>query len=106
VSDAKVRFDTLDHLDAEPGNEQTFGFNCPKWDRRCGHLIIAGKTDLKRDPKGRNGGIAQWHWDGNRDKPTFTPSVDCGGCWHGYIRNGRTVDTNGNDEPEIARVRT
>jgi hypothetical protein len=34
----------------------------------------------------------------NRDAPTFSPSIDCKGCWHGYIRNGRCVDTSGNDE--------
>jgi hypothetical protein len=76
MSDAKVRFDSLDHLEAEPGKEQTFGFNCPKHDRRCEGLVIAGKTDLKRDPNGQNGGIAQWDWDGNRERPTLSPSVN------------------------------
>src|SRR5258708_7928418 len=101
MSDAKVRFDALDHLTAEPGKEQTFGFNCPKYDRRCEGLIIAGKTDLKRDGQGQNGGIAQWDWDQSREQPTFSPSINCNGCWHGYIRAGRAVDCQGNDEPEI-----
>lgn len=41
-------------------------------------------------------------WDGNREAPTFSPSIDCtnGGkrpeCWHGYIRAGRVCDTSGN----------
>src|SRR5258708_29912033 len=70
MSDAKVRFDALDHLTAEPGKEQTFGFNCPKYDRRCEGLIIAGKTDLKRDGQGQNGGIAQWDWDQRDRKST------------------------------------
>ena len=97
MSDAKVRFDTLDYLEAEPGKEQTFGFNCPKHNRRCEGLIIAGRTDLKRDPQGKNGGVAQWDWDGNMVSPTFSPSINCGSCWHGYIRNGRAVDCQGND---------
>ena len=106
VREAKVTFETLDYETAELGKEQRFDFNCPKHDRRCGSLVIAGRTALKRDPQGQNGGIAQWGWDGNREYPTFTPSVNCGGCWHGYIRNGRTVDCQGIDEPEIVRART
>lgn len=38
-------------------------------------------------------------WDGNREAPTFNPSIDCsnGGKrlgWHGYIIAGRVCDTN------------
>lgn len=101
MSDAKVEFHTLnDAYDAAPGAEQSFSFACPLAKRRCGNLIIAGRTDLKRDPQGKNGGVAQWGWDGNREAPTFTPSVNCGGCWHGYIERGRCVDTEKNDEPQ------
>lgn len=104
MADAKVEFHRLDdYVDCEPGEEQIFSFNCPKHSRRCFGLVIAGKTDLKRDPQGKNGGIAQWHWDNNRSAPTFTPSINCGSCWHGYIRGGRTVDCQNNDEPEIPR---
>jgi hypothetical protein len=101
MSDAKVDFEP-----AAPGQEQRFDFNCPLHDRRCGALVIAGRTGLKRDPQGKNGGIAQWDWDGNRAQPTFRPSVNCGGCWHGYIENGRCVSVHRQDEPEIARQRT
>lgn len=101
MSNAAVSFETLDYDPAEPGAEQRFGFNCPKHKgRTCEGLIIAGRTDLKRDPAGRNGGVAQWDWDSNRERPTFQPSINCGNCWHGYIRAGRCVDTSGNDEPE------
>ena len=99
MSAADVRFDTLDYDPAEPGKEQTFDFKCPKHNRRCGGLVIAGRTHLKRDPNGQNGGVAQWDWDGNRDAPTFTPSINCIPCWHGYIRAGRCVNVNGADEP-------
>ncbi len=101
MSNAKVRFDTLNSLNAEPGREQTFSFVCPKG-RHCGGIIIKGRTSLKHDPQNKNGGIAQWDWDGNREAPTFSPSINCGSCWHGYIRKGRCVDTNGADEPEPA----
>lgn len=100
MADANVTFETLDYDDAEPGKEQRFGFNCPKHNRRCEGLIIAGRTDLKRDGQSQNGGVAQWDWNGNREQPTFNPSINCGSCWHGYIRDGRTVDCNGTDEPE------
>jgi hypothetical protein len=32
-----------------------------------------------------------WHWDGNRDAPSLTPSVLQSGLpckWHGYLTNG------------------
>lgn len=104
MADAKVRFHRLDDSDAAPGQEQTFSFDCPKHPRRCFGLVIAGKTDLKRDPQGKNGGVSQWDWDHNRVTPGFAPSINCGKCWHGYIRGGRTVDCQGADEPAIARL--
>jgi len=48
LSDAKVSFETLHHEPAEPGQEQRFSFNCPRFDRRCGALVIAGKTEARR----------------------------------------------------------
>lgn len=77
-----------------------FGFTCPKSGHECAGLLIAGRTDLKRDGQGQNGGYAMWNYDGNAAAPTFTPSIDCKRCWHGHIRNGRTIDCQGNDEPE------
>jgi hypothetical protein len=29
-----------------------------------------------------------WHFDGNYDKPTLTPSIHHVGCWHGHLRSG------------------
>jgi hypothetical protein len=99
MSDAKVTFETVNLDPSTGGDEGYFEFQCPKHDRRCGALAIAGRTGIRRDPRGTNGGQAQWDWDGNRDAPTFSPSVDCKGCWHGYIRNGRCVAVDGTDEP-------
>ena len=58
-------------------------------------------TPLDDMPQGANGGRPQWDWDGNRETPTLTPSINCEGhCgWHGHIRNGRCVTTAGVDEP-------
>lgn len=101
MSDAKVQFQGEHEDDPAPGKEQTFSFQCPKYNRRCGDLLIAGRNpDIKRDGQGQNGGAPMWEWDGNRDAPTFSPSVNCKGCWHGYIVKGRCVDTRKRDEPE------
>lgn len=32
-----------------------------------------------------------WLWDGNREAPTISPSIDIVGVWHGFIRNGELV---------------
>ena len=33
-----------------------------------------------------------WKWDGNKEKPTLSPSIRCGGSednlWHGYLLHG------------------
>ena len=101
MSDAKVTFDSLDEMHTSPGKEQTFGFACPLHKgRRCEGLVIAGRTALKRDPQGKNGGIAQWDWNGNREAPTFHPSINCSRCWHGFIVDGRCLSTSKQDEPE------
>lgn len=33
-----------------------------------------------------------WQWDGNREKPTLSPSVHTFGHWHGWVRNGEMVE--------------
>lgn len=82
----------------EPDQAQRFAFTCPKGRGHCGGLLIADRDHgIKRDPQNQNGGKAQWDLI---DNGTFSPSINCGGCgWHGYIRGGRCVDTNGKDEP-------
>lgn len=30
-----------------------------------------------------------WLWDGNREEPTISPSIDIVGVWHGFIRKGK-----------------
>jgi hypothetical protein len=103
MSAANVSFVTESEERAYPGLEQMFYFTCPRNGHACGPLLIAGRTAHKRDGQNRDGGRAQWDWDGDADTPTFTPSVNFSHCWHGYIRNGRCVDVNGGDEPEPER---
>lgn len=102
MSDARVQFCRLDarEVDCAPGEEQAVWFTCPRYGHRCGPLILAGRTDLRRDGQNKNGGTAQWDWDGDRAAPTLRPSVNCARCWHGHIERGRCVDTNHKDEPE------
>lgn len=58
---------------------------CPRDKGYCGVPIRPGQL-----PNG-----AGWIHDGNDDKPTLTPSVNCvGGCgWHGFITNGEMTGT-------------
>lgn len=100
MSDARVAFHDMGHELAVPGTERRFSFRCPKSvGERCAGLLIRGATEIKHDPTGKNG-RPQWEWDGRRDNPTFSPSINCEGCWHGYIENGRCVSTGKTDEPE------
>ena len=33
--------------------------------------------------------VDDWQWDGNREAPTLTPSINWVGVWHGYMRSGK-----------------
>lgn len=116
MSDAKVEFLNIDGEPLASGEKPArFTFRCVCANRRrnpqlpdlkCADLLIAqgphsASNGRKRDPQGKNGGRPQWDWDGNIAAPTFRPSVNCSShCgWHGYIRAGRCVATNGMDEP-------
>lgn len=100
-----------------PANEKPtrFGFRCVNWNKgrdprleetRCELLLLAegpftATHGIKHDPQGQNEGRPQWNWNGNREAPTLTPSINCDKhCgWHGYIENGRCVSTSKEDEP-------
>jgi hypothetical protein len=32
-----------------------------------------------------------WKWDGNKEMPTLTPSIDVTGIWHGYLTDGKLI---------------
>jgi hypothetical protein len=120
MSAARVQFLTLAGDPCGPDEKPArFRFVCVGFNRTkprklydscptmCGDLLIApgphsAAHGVKRDPQGNNGGRPQWTWDGNRQAPTFAPSINCEGhCgWHGYIERGRCVTTQKQDEPE------
>lgn len=67
-------------------------FICPNG-QYCGVLI--GPKSVTRPSAEK---LCIWGWDGNMEKPTLTPSINCvaekdgkptGGCgWHGFIIKG------------------
>ena len=61
----------------------------PQEDRVVDEMDIARR--MARQP-GAEGPRPSWQWDGNRTEPTFEPSINCSGCWHGYIRAGVCID--------------
>jgi hypothetical protein len=46
------------------------------------------RGDLVRIPI-KLGVESNWQWDGNREAPTLSPSVNVVGRWHGYLRAGK-----------------
>lgn len=34
------------------------------------------------------GGRATWNWNGDKNKPTLTPSIDHKNNWHGFLTDG------------------
>lgn len=104
----KVEFLTIESGPCPDGEKpQRFTFPCIRLPEvsgsvnRCGMLLIANAGhSIKRDGQGNNGGRPQWDWNGDREKPTFAPSINCGKhCgWHGFIEKGQWRDSN---EPPI-----
>ena len=51
---------------------------------------------------GRNAGYQierrNWLLTGTPDAPTITPSINCEGCWHGYVESGVFLTTEKNPE--------
>lgn len=75
-----------------PGATAHLSFVCPTG-RRCG--ILLGPVPVPKTAEDR---LYVWGWNGDRDRPTLTPSINClsekdgkpvGGCgWHGFITDG------------------
>jgi hypothetical protein len=95
----KFEFLTANHEDCPADQQPTyFGFSCPKRDFMCTGLL------LRDNPEGRNPPNRAWAWNGDREKPTFSPSINCVqsqlwlartgsarlavACSHGYITDG------------------
>ena len=75
-----------------PGVTAYILFVCPN-NKRCSVLLGPSPIDRQHPD-----GLCVWGWNGNLDKPTLTPSINCiaekdgkptSGCgWHGFITNG------------------
>lgn len=79
----KFEFLTLGYEPCPEGETpERFGFECPtkKDGSMCTGLLI------RRPDLGRN--VPSWEWNGDRERPTFQPSINCQDCWHGFITNG------------------
>ena len=64
-----------------------FGFSCPKRpDHMCTGLVLSSNPGRVIIPD------HTWGWNGDREKPTFWPSIDCKACSHGWIENGQWRD--------------
>ena len=79
------------------------------WDLRGGEarrtLILAipklknGKDDGEEWQYSRwnighpNSGGHQWTWDGNEDAPTLSPSLHAVGIWHGFVKQGKLIES-------------
>ena len=87
-------FDISEHgVKDYPGSTAHILFVCPNG-KRCS--VLLGPQFVKRPAKGK---CNIWAWNGNRDRPSVTPSINCvttdedgkptGGCgWHGFITDG------------------
>jgi hypothetical protein len=86
-----MKFEFLDGTldDCPPDVQPTFfGFECPK--RADGYMC--GDFVLRGNPEGYKPANRTWEWNGDRAAPTFSPSINCGGCAHGFIENGKWRD--------------
>lgn len=87
IPGAVMKFEFLDaDLNDCPPDQAPiyFGFSCPKRTNgyMCSGLIIRG------NPAGYAPTNKTWVWDGNREAPTFSPSINCIDCSHGFIEKG------------------
>lgn len=68
-------------------NKGSLHFICPRR-RYCGVMIRHGEF--------QETGVKRWGFNGDREKPTLTPSINCqgpSGCgWHGFIINGEMTN--------------
>lgn len=89
------KFDvSLNGVEGYPQATGHLTFVCPGG-RVCNVLI--GPTAVPRSGEDR---LGIWGWNGDAERPTLSPSINClaekdgkptGGCgWHGFIQNGVT----------------
>ena len=81
----------IDPFDLKPGEWQFVGDYTAIW-------VHVPHTDamkgLVRLPISLTGSAVPpvWQWDGNKEAPTLSPSINVIGVWHGWLKNGTLVD--------------
>ena len=83
----------MDSVKATPGAFEYYSYrgrfpagmiyNCP-----CGCGVPGALAFRPIEEEGR----ASWEWNGNREAPTLSPSINHVGHWHGWLREGYFVD--------------
>jgi len=88
--DGRFQYWTLDHANVPDGSP-------PEAAHRLAYRCRSHPTNwCSVNLRGRGHDIEKrsWSWDGNVDRPTLAPSINCEGCWHGFIEEGEYRDTN------------
>ena len=72
-----------------PSGVDTIQFWCRGGKKRICSVDLTLGPQLEADEHGRR----RWHWDGNMEAPTVTPSIGCDAkCgWHGHITAGEVT---------------
>lgn len=80
-----------------PAQVCRFAFRCRQGADWCSVLLRN---------RGQNVPNKMWDWDGNLDRPTLTPSINCTTprddgqpCWHGWLKQGTFMQAD-NKTPE------
>jgi hypothetical protein len=62
----------------------------PVKDSRLGDLPVEEQHgDIVNLPLSGDNSKPVWGWNGDRQYPTLSPSINVIGRWHGYLRNGK-----------------
>jgi len=83
-ADGRFEFRNIDDAPVEPGtdaaNVHRFAFGCrSRPDRMCSVNLRGRGHDMAK---------RSWTWDGDFNRPTLSPSINCESCWHGFIVAG------------------
>lgn len=90
---ADGRFEYRDNDDrpvppgTQPDQVHRVAFRCRGGDRWCSINLRGRGHDIQK---------MSWQWDGNVDRPTLEPSINCNSdkCWHGFITAGVYMTSN------------
>lgn len=95
MKSADGRFEYLDK-DGDPlPNGSTleqvgrFAYNC----RGGASGKQGGQCSINIANAGYNLQNRNWKLTGSVDAPTITPSINCADCWHGFIKDGKYLNT-------------